>query len=59
MAVIGIQYSKDCQDVKICGLDVCDKPKELYIPLCGAHRALASANKIRVFTGKEIADYRI
>lgn len=59
MAVIGQETLKDGQQLDVCGCAALEKPKALYVPLCAAHRALAEVRAIKVFTGKEIADYRL
>lgn len=42
-AVLGKPELHKGEDIYICGLSECKTPFPPYLPLCGAHRALAEA----------------
>ena len=45
--------------VYVCGAAECRLPFPAYIPLCGAHRAMAEVKEIPVLTGDKIAEFRL
>ena len=45
--------------VYVCGLAECVEPFPAYIPLCGAHRAIAEVKEIPVRAGNRIAEFRL
>lgn len=53
-------------DIYICGLPECRTPHPAegrvlipYLPLCGAHRAIASATEVPVYLNESIAEFRL
>jgi len=45
--------------VYLCGLPECRQPFPAYVPLCGAHRAIAEAKSVPVIVENGIAEYRL
>ena len=47
--------------VYLCGLPECRQPLPIntYVPLCGAHRAMAEAKSVPVIVDNVIAEYRL
>ena len=47
--------------VYVCGLPECRQPLPIntYVPLCGAHRAMAEAKSVPVIVDNVIAEYRL
>ena len=45
--------------VYLCGLPECRQPFPAYVPLCGAHRAMAEAESVPIIVENVIAEYRL
>lgn len=58
-AVTHVEFAGEVNVINTCGLPAHDKPFPPYIPLCPAHRSLAEAGEIKVFTERVIARFSL
>lgn len=58
-AIIDVEFAGDVNIINVCGVTACEKPFPTYIPLCTAHRLIATASEIKVLTDRVIATYRL
>lgn len=64
-AVLGQPQLHKGEDIYLCGLPECRRPHPAegrltpYLPLCGAHRAMAETKSVLVFVVEGLGEFRL